>query len=225
MSKEEKWDASKSIKYLPSSIRKYFLDEARTMYHALATAEVQIVEDKSGRYKPGRYGERRFRVISTNPGWYHELYFSRKPKWKLSKKRRAELEREKIRKALAQSEREGITIDYTKKRRKRRNSFNRRVQKCLDAIVREKDITLPEDARKHQPGLLQARLREMIFERLMMGYKNFDELVPPMEDREFLRYFDAEVESGDYRGSYDNVGPDDTAEEFTSRTSEDEAPF
>ena len=43
-----------------------------------------------------------------------------------------------------------------------------------------------------------------------------------MDDMEFLRYFDTEVESGEYRDSYDNTSPDNVSEEFTSRTSEDE---
>ncbi len=61
----------------------------------------------------------------------------------------------------------------------------------------------------------------------MQGYKNFDELVPPIDDQKFLKYFDAELESGSYRDSYTGAGPDDTAEEFTSRDSreDEEAPF
>ena len=224
MSKEERWDYDKSVRHLPPKIRRYFIYEARTMFHALATSTVEIVEDKSSRYKPGRYGDKTFYIITTNPSWYHNLYFSRKSKIKLSKKRRSELQREALQKAMPKAEKEGREIDYTKKtkRRRKKSSFNSRVQKGLDSIVREKDITVPENPRRHEPGLLQMRLREIIFERLMNGYKNFSELVPPMDDMEFLRYFDTEVESGEYKDSYDNTGPDNVSEEFTSRTSEDE---
>ena len=226
MEKEEKWEYTKSVKYLPPKIRKYFLDEARTMYHALSTAEVQIVENKTSR-RPGHYGERCFVVVSSNPKWYRNLYFSQKSKTKLSKKGKAERELKSIRRAIIESEKSGKAIDLTKKRKKRRNSFNRRVQKGLDAIVREKDKTLPDDPRKHEPGLLQARLRELIFERLMGGYTNFDEPVPPMEDMEFLRYFDAEIESGSYRDSHYSSGPDELSAEFKERSSteEDSTPF
>ena len=225
MPKEDKWDYTQSINGLPAPIRKYFLDEARSMFHALSTAEVQIMEDKNARKRPGRYGDRYFRVISTNPKWYHELYFSYKSQRRLTKKQRAELERLKIRRAMLQSENEDRVIDYTKRKKRKNKSFNRRVRAGLDSIIREKDRAIPENPRKHEPGLLQTRLRELIFERLMNGYKNFGELVPPIEDMEFLRYFDEEVESGSYRDRNSYSNPDEAEAEFPERVASDEAPF
>src|SRR3989344_4373968 len=123
MSKEEKWDYAQSIKSLPAPIKKYFLDEARSMFHALSTAEVQFVEDKNARKRPGRYGDRYFRVVSTNPKWYRELYFSYKSQRRLTKKQRAELERLKIRRAMLKSENENRVIDYTKRKKRKNKSF------------------------------------------------------------------------------------------------------
>ncbi|MEK6847411.1 MAG: hypothetical protein AABY16_04565 [Nanoarchaeota archaeon] len=104
MPKEDKWDYTQSISRLPSKVKHYFLDEARTMFHALSTGTVEIIEDKNARKRPGRYGERYFRAVSTNPAWYHKLYFSYKSGRRLTKKQRAELEKLRIRQAMLQSE-------------------------------------------------------------------------------------------------------------------------
>ncbi len=223
MSKEDKWDYTQSVKLLPPKVRTYFLNEARTMFHALSTATVEIIEDKSGTIRPGRYGDRYFRVISTNPKWYHNLYFAYKSKIWLTKKQRAEVERLRLHRAMLQSEKDGKVINYSNSKKRKTISFNRSVKKGLDSIIREKDMTLPQNPRKHEPGLLQTKLRELIFERLMNGYNNFGELVSPIEDMEFLRYFDEEIESGSYRDSYSS--PDESEAEFPERITTDEIPF
>ncbi|MEK6847412.1 MAG: hypothetical protein AABY16_04570 [Nanoarchaeota archaeon] len=59
----------------------------------------------------------------------------------------------------------------------------------------------------------------------MSGYRNFEELVPPIGDTDFLKYFDDEVESGSYRDHHNYSGPDEVESEFPERVASDEAPF